>query len=475
MNTKLEDNKNLINLVLNILKEYSLCEECLGRQFALLDFGLTNKERGKSIIHTLIMQLNFELLNNIKTQNEVGIRECIDNLKILYENANCLEIKDILVKVFENEPNINIRIDFLNESKQFECYLCNNLFLNIDKIVNELNLKLKDYEFENFLLGTSLYSIIQEREDEFRVKFNIITGESIKKNLNRVIGIKLSKIWNKLAEFNNPNINIIINIDKNKISYHIQCNPIFIYGRYKKLIRGIPQTHWPHRICRGKGCEQCNFTGKQYETSVEQLISPFIMEIAGGISSVFHSSGREDIDARCLGNGRPFIIEVKQPRKRFFDLKQLENKINSSIGDKVIVSDFQFVNKKDVINLKSIGEKSKKTYLVLVESENEIDSNTFNNLLKKTQEILLESIIYQQTPTRVLHRRANKTREKRVFDISGIWLDNKHFKFQITAIGGTYIKELVSGDEGRTNPSISEIFQHKLKVLELDVLEVNYI
>ena len=38
--------------------------------------------------------------------------------------------------------------------------------------------------------------------------------------------------------------------------------------------------------------------------------------------------------------------------------------------------------------------------------------------------------------------------------------------------GGLYIKELITGDEGRTSPSVAEILDVKAKPLELDVLEV---
>jgi len=37
---------------------------------------------------------------------------------------------------------------------------------------------------------------------------------------------------------------------------------------------------------------------------------------------------------------------------------------------------------------------------------------------------------------------------------------------------GTYIKELISGDDGRTRPSISEMIEVPCKVTELDVMEI---
>ena len=100
----------------------------------------------------------------------------------------------------------------------------------------------------------------------------------------------------------------------------LQISSLFIYGRYKKLQRGIPQTKWPCQICRGKGCKKCNYTGKLYETTVEELIAQKALELTKGTDESFHGSGREDIDALMLGTGRPFVLEIKNPKKRNIDL-----------------------------------------------------------------------------------------------------------------------------------------------------------
>jgi tRNA pseudouridine synthase 10 len=39
--------------------------------------------------------------------------------------------------------------------------------------------------------------------------------------------------------------------------------------------------------------------------------------------------------------------------------------------------------------------------------------------------------------------------------------------------GGTYVKELVSGDNGRTTPSVSERIDTACECVELDVLEIH--
>ena len=47
---------------------------------------------------------------------------------------------------------------------------------------------------------------------------------------------------------------------------------------------------------------------------MEELIASRIEECFKATSSKFSSSGREDVDVRMLGRGRPFILEVVAPR-----------------------------------------------------------------------------------------------------------------------------------------------------------------
>lgn len=46
------------------------------------------------------------------------------------------------------------------------------------------------------------------------------------------------------------------------------------------------------------------------EKSVEECIGTLVLPLFRGSGYKFHSAGREDVDVRMLGNGRPFIIEI---------------------------------------------------------------------------------------------------------------------------------------------------------------------
>jgi len=145
----------------------------------------------------------------------------------------------------------------------------------------------------------------------------------------------------------------------------LRISSLYIYGRYRKLIRGIPQTEWPCRKCKGRGCEGCNFTGKQYPESVEELIAPPLVNAAQASSFCLHGAGREDIDARMLGEGRPFVMELISPRVRSLDLAKLRDAVNRDAEGKVEVSSLSFVDRSLVASVKETS--ATKRYRVKIE------------------------------------------------------------------------------------------------------------
>jgi tRNA pseudouridine synthase 10 len=86
-------------------------------------------------------------------------------------------------------------------------------------------------------------------------------------------------------------------------------------------------------------------------------------------------------------------------------------------------------------------------------------------------------ILTQETPRRVLHRRPNLTRRRAIRECSVEFLDDaapvRRFALTVRAQSGTYIKEFISGDEGRAHPSVSSFLAVPCDCAELDVLEVH--
>ena len=115
---------------------------------------------------------------------------------------------------------------------------------------------------------------------------------------------------------------------------------------------------------------------------LKNLSSKPLLEATEGEKTAFHASGREDIDARMLGTGRPFVVEVSKPKKRFVDLKEIEEIINAGAAGKVEVSHLRFTTR-DVVRQLKKGESSQKEYRLLAEFENEVSDEDLHKIEEK--------------------------------------------------------------------------------------------
>ena len=61
-------------------------------------------------------------------------------------------------------------------------------------------------------------------------------------------------------------------------------------------------------------------------------------------------------------------------------------------------------------------------------------------------------------------------RVKTVYSVSIKKLTEREIEAEIIGEGGLYIKELISGDDGRTTPSFSSILDCQAKCVQLDVV-----
>ncbi|MEM1574806.1 MAG: tRNA pseudouridine(54/55) synthase Pus10 [Nitrososphaerota archaeon] len=444
-------NANLLEIVKNILLKYCLCDNCLGRQFSKLIPGLTNEERGRILKISLLMNI---LYSYKEIENEI--------LKKIILNS---QLFDIIEKL-----NLSIEKEKINEN-DFKCYLCENKIKkeNIKNFSQKIFNELKTIEFKTFLIGTSIPFEIHEREDIIRSEYGLITGEDIKSEINREIGKNLLNLTNAKVDFYNPDVTIITNIFND--NFFIQINPVFIKGFYKKYVRNLPQSPWICNICKGVGCEKCDWQGRKYPSSISELIGEVSAKIFEAINYKFHAAGREDVDALVLGSGRPFVLEIIKPLKRTIDMKFLEKIINENAKGMIEVNNLCYTTKKEINELKIKSQKASKTYLAKVFFENEVDEEDLKNLELKMNNITIE----QRTPTRVLNRRKDKIRRKFLYYIKAKKVNSKIVEFEIKAQGGLYIKELITGDNGRTIPSISEILRNKVINIELAVINIEII
>jgi len=362
----------------------------------------------------------------------------------------------------------------LEDYNNGKCEICNNLFDKIDENLLKLvedKIEFLNLEFDTFVVGSKIPKDISEKDEKINEELDL-NVKLVKKEVNREIGKLLEENLNQEVEFEKEDVVIMVDFRKaffedneNPIKVRIQINPIFIEGRYRKLIRGIPQTKWPCGKCKGKGCEECNFTGKQYLESVEELISEVVLKHTKGYEAKFHGAGREDIDVRMLGTGRPFVLEIKEPKIRKLDLDEISKEVSEHAKGKTEYLNLKYTERKRKADIKVSSPDTYKIYRALVKCEDKIKEED----LDKLQSL---HIIQQRTPIRVSHRRADKIRAKEVKEIKTRYINPYTFEMKIKTEGGLYIKELISSDEGRSKPSVSEILNTQAICAELDVIEV---
>ncbi len=344
------------------------------------------------------------------------------------------------------------------------CHLCEGTcgeFAALAKLAGDA---LAGYEFGTLLVGTTVEPVLAKRESEYAAGLGLSTIHTLKQEVNREVGLRLEASLSKTVDFLDPDIAVHLDTRFNTVS--LQVKSAYFRGRYRKLTRGIPQTRWPCRSCRGRGCKRCNGTGKMYGESVEELVARPIMSVLGGEDHALHGAGREDVDALMLGRGRPFIVEIRRPKRRTLDLEAAETAVNQAAGGRVEVRELGPCRKEEVAALKDADWQ--KTYRVLVGLEKAIKDDQINRVCAE----LTGRVIDQQTPTRVTHRRADMVRKRKAVLVRLKSLDDKTAELEVTGESGLYVKELIHGDEGRTRPNFSELLGIACTVLELDVLDI---
>ncbi|KAJ7375870.1 Putative tRNA pseudouridine synthase Pus10 [Desmophyllum pertusum] len=233
---------------------------------------------------------------------------------------------------------------------------------------------------------------------------------------------------------------------------------IHIAGRYNKYSRALSQTPWI--INNVRHCE----------SSVEEKICDLITAKVKPDDHKFASAGREDIDVRMLGYGRPFLVEFINPRVTRLSrplFADLQKEINSSSAD-IAVRDLQQVTKEQCLFLKDAETNKTKTYKALIWTEEEVSQEQLQKLANEK-----DLKIFQKTPLRVLHRRPLAVRERYIYNMTPELIDSHYFNLFLKTQAGTYVKEFVHGDFGRTKPSLGDLLKTETDILQLDVESVD--
>jgi tRNA pseudouridine synthase 10 len=245
--------KEIIPVVNQIIKNYDLCNSCLGRLFSKQLHLSSNKLLGKKL----------------KTS--------------------------------------------IRQSSQ-KCFICKNLLDNLQpylKLMLDESLK---YDFSSMIVGAMIKPSIIDRDDYIRSKYKLRGIDSVKTDITKELGKQFIKKTKKIIDSLNPDLTFTINFKDE--SCQLRSKPILLHGRYTKLKRGLPQKQKPCINCTGKGCRGCNFHGITEYDSIEGKISEILFDKFGGTTAKFTWVGGEDKSSLVLGSGRPFFVKIQNPFKR---------------------------------------------------------------------------------------------------------------------------------------------------------------
>lgn len=419
---------------LELLQEVPLCDNCLGRMFALLGRGLTNAERGRA----LKLLISMELHRRIREGDE-SARELLRRL-----GGRLAPVASQLYReLFGEEP--------LEEP----CYICGSTVAGgIESAAEEAVEKLRGLDVRRFLVAARIPPDMREREDEVKLQYGLQYAESIGSEVKREVSKRIQATLHLVPDFDTPEV--IVEVDLSRWSTHVQRLPLLLYGRYWKLARRVSQSIWVTRRMT-----------RRYPFSVEDAVAQ-LAEIYDGSDVVLHGAGREDADVRMLGTGRPFIAEVKEPSKRGVNPLTASIEVNRRSRGLVEVRLERMAKRGEVAAVKGGEGRHSKVYKALVVAERPLETED----LARLDEFFRERSVRQRTPRRVRHRRPDVVRERLVYTIRSRLLGQRVFESLIHAEGGLYIKELVSGDDGDTEPSFSSVLGTRTRCVELDVVAV---
>ena len=472
--------------------------------------------------------------------------------------ASVIERDEHLAKAREDEPL---------------CPFCENLFEEVDVLTDIIYDAIQPYDLSRLQLGARFPKDQMETEEDLRKRLGAGGSDALKSSLVEVIGKQLNERLDNVTIVNDKP-DILALIDVLTLTVELDVRAVYVYGRYRKLERGIPQTRWPCRACKGRGCERCDQTGLQYKRSVQDLIGNPMLDIFEGSEHAFHGMGREDIDVRCLGRGRPFVMEIKEPKKRAFNAEKLAEIINEAAKGSVEVSSMRASTRSEVVRIKDTPAEKSYTIRFTLEPMNEAEyavltapvdmtkedvqnrskkrrrrqrrgdkdadrtkplettievppsgpSEAELKAMKKPELVALaeqhglaktgkkdeliariaealppapaqfelpddETILKviegmngiklaQRTPDRVAHRRSDLIRKRTVFEAHTPFIEinedgQREIEFTLRCESGTYVKETVHGDNGRTQPSVAALIKAKCNVVWLDVGDIH--
>jgi tRNA pseudouridine synthase 10 len=218
-----------------------------------------------------------------------------------------------------------------------KCFICKNLLDDLSAYLKLMLDASSKYDYSSLVIGALIKPSIIDRDDHLKSKYKLRGIDSVKTDITKELGKQFVKKTKKIIDFVNPDLTFTINF-KNE-SCEIRSKSILLYGRYTKSERGLSQKQKSCTNCSGKGCKSCNLHGITEYDSVEGKISKFLFTTLGGTTTKFTWVGGEDQTSLVLGSGRPFYVKLQNPFKRNISLPKKIISDSTIIHNFKIISD----------------------------------------------------------------------------------------------------------------------------------------
>jgi len=196
--------------------------------------------------------------------------------------------------------------------------VCLGIMDTTGKLAEVAARRARRYQFRTFAVGVTVPEGVQEREDELRSELKLKGKETIKIQAARLVTAQVSHTLRKRVDRQRPDLTLLVDFSAGDVS--VTSRPVFYYGRYTKPA-GISQRRSFCEQCRGVGCKKCRNTGLERKPSVEEALRAKLADFSGSQKMTFTWLGSEDRESRVYPPGRPFVAEVKNPRRRTFPRK----------------------------------------------------------------------------------------------------------------------------------------------------------
>ncbi len=342
-------------------------------------------------------------------------------------------------------------------TRKKRCFICQGIMQSLKDVTSKIIKKLGDYEFDNFLIGATLPREVIENEDELRAKFKLRGGEAIKGKITKEIGKTIASKTGKEVNFRNPDVTILMNFTSGKVI--ISSKPVFVYGRYLKTVRGLSQKRRKCKECVGKRCNICSHTGFLKEESIEQILAQRLIDHFKAKKAKFTWIGGESVESLVLGNGRPFYVEIREPKLRHFNTSCIPE-----FHKGIILREIRVVDRKPNKTPSFIVTVS--AYIRFIEDVDECKINILKKALQNTE---------------VKVKTLKKIFTKKIFDFDIERIDKRRAKISFKCEGGLNIKmfigisNLLKRDIIEISPNISKILGVEVVCYIFDILNLEII